>query len=120
MRCRRLIEKRERILKKHASLCNGKAVGLFLTILLAFTARATDAPLLSDAHISSAHPSTNFGSLTNLAVGNGNTALIQFNLGSLPAGTTSGEIAAATLRLYVNRVNTAGALDFEAGHCCLE
>ena len=63
------------------------------TILLAFTARATDAPLLSDAHISSAHPSTNFGSLTNLAVGNGNTALIQFNLGSLPAGTTSGEIA---------------------------
>jgi len=42
--------------------------------------RATDAPLLSDAHISSAHPSTNFGSLTNLAVGNGNTTLIQFNL----------------------------------------
>jgi hypothetical protein len=102
-------------MKKHALLCNGKAVavGLFLTILLAFTARATDAPLLSDAHISSAHPSTNFGSLTNLAVGNGNTALIQFNLGSLPAGTTSGEIAAATLRLYVNRVNTAGALDLK-------
>ena len=75
-------------MKKHALLCDGKAVavGLFLTILLAFTARATDAPLLSDAHISSAHPSTNFGSLTNLAVGNGNTALIQFNLGSLPPG----------------------------------
>ena len=102
-------------MKKQALLCNGKAVavGLFLTILLALTARATDAPLLSDAHISSAHPSTNFGSLTNLAVGNGNTALIQFNLGSLPAGTTSGEIAAATLRLYVNRVNTAGALDLK-------
>jgi hypothetical protein len=102
-------------MKKQALLCNGKAVavGLFLTILLAFTARATDAPLLSDAHISSAHPSTNFGSLTNLAVGNGNTALIQFNLGSLPAGTTSGGIAAATLRLYVNRVNTAGALDLK-------
>lgn len=75
-------------MKKHALLCSGKAVavGLFLIILLAFTARATDAPLLSDAHISSAHPSTNFGSLTNLAVGNGNTALIQFNLGSLPPG----------------------------------
>jgi hypothetical protein len=53
---------------------------------VAFTARATDAPLLSDAH-----PSTNFDSLTNLAVGNGNTALIQFNLGSLPVGTTSGD-----------------------------
>jgi hypothetical protein len=73
-------------MKKQALLCNGKAVavGLFLTILLALTARATDAPLLSDAHISSAHPSTNFGSLTNLAVGNGNTALIQFNLGRSP------------------------------------
>jgi hypothetical protein len=34
---------------------------------------------LYSAHISSAHPSTNFGSLTNLAVGNGNTALMQFN-----------------------------------------
>jgi hypothetical protein len=102
-------------MKKQALLCNGKAfaVGLFLTILLALTARATDAPLLSDAHISSAHPSTNFGSLTNLAVGNGNTALIQFNLGSLPAGTTSSGIASATLRLYVNRVNTAGALDLK-------
>jgi hypothetical protein len=80
--------------KKQALLCNGKAVavGLFLTILLAFTACATDAPLLSDAHISNAHPSTNFGSLTNLAVGNGNTALIQFDLGSLPVGTTSGDL----------------------------
>jgi hypothetical protein len=69
-------------MKKHALLCNGRAVavGLFLTILLALTARATDAPLLSDAHISSTHPSTDFGSLTNVAVGNGNTALIQFDL----------------------------------------
>ncbi|MGA9144357.1 MAG: DNRLRE domain-containing protein, partial [Candidatus Acidiferrales bacterium] len=100
-------------MKNRASLCSGKALGLLLSILLAFTARATDAPLLSDAHISSAHPGTNFGSLTNLAVGNGNAALMQFNLASLPAGTTSGDIAAATLRLYVNRVNTAGALDLK-------
>jgi hypothetical protein len=70
-------------MKNHALLCNGKAVavGLFLTILLAFT-----------AHISRAHPSTNFGSLTNLTVGNGTTALIQFDLGSLPVGTTSGDL----------------------------
>jgi hypothetical protein len=100
-------------MKKRTTLCSGKGLGLFLSILLAFTARATDAPLLSDAHISSAHPGTNFGGLTNLAVGNGNTALMQFNLSTLPAGTTSGEIAAATLRLYVNRVNTSGALDLK-------
>jgi hypothetical protein len=75
-------------MKKHASPCNGKvvAVGLFLTMSVAFAARATDAPLLSDAH-----SSTNFGNLTNLAVGNGNPALIQLNLGSLPVGTTSGD-----------------------------
>ena len=80
-------------MKKQALLCNGKAVavGLFLTILLAFTARATDAPLRRDAHISSAHPSTNFGSPTNRAVGNRKTSLIQFNPGSLPVGTTSGD-----------------------------
>src|SRR6202142_3551996 len=100
-------------MKKQGSFSSGRTLALFLSILFAFTASATDAPLVSDAHISSAHPAVNFGALTNLAVGNGNTALMQFNLASLPAGTTSGEVAAATLKIYVNRVNTAGAMDLK-------
>jgi len=41
----------------------------------------------------------------------GNQALIQFNASALPAGTTSAGIAKATLRLWVNKVNTPGSID---------
>jgi hypothetical protein len=45
---------------------------------LAFTAaaHATQVALVGDASVSTARPSANFGSLSNLYVGNGNTALL--------------------------------------------
>ena len=49
---------------------------------------AADMPLTSDAHVNSAHASTNYGSLSNLYVGNGNTAFLQFDLSALPSGTS--------------------------------
>jgi hypothetical protein len=71
---------------------------------------ATQATLTGDSFVSTSRPSSNFGGLSNLYVGNGNTALLQFDLSSLPAGTTAGQIAGATLRVYVNRVYTAGVV----------
>ena len=68
------------------------------------------ASLVSDAHVSAARPTVNFGSLANLYVGGGNAALLQFDLTGLPSGTTSAEIAPATLTVFVNRVNASGAV----------
>jgi len=76
-------------------------------------AHATDAAVVGDASVNSAYPTTNFGALSNLYVGNGNTTLIQFDLSSLPPGSTASQIARATLRLYVNRVNTAGPVNVQ-------
>jgi len=70
-------------------------------------------PLQADAYVNSAHPSTNYGNLSNLYVGNGGTALIQFDLSSLPAGTTASQIGNATLKLFVNRINTTGLVNVQ-------
>lgn len=80
--------------------------------ILASTAAANAAQvaLIGDASVSTARPSTNFGALSNLYIGNGNTAFLQFDLSTLPAGTTSSQIARATLTVFVNRVNTAGSV----------
>ncbi len=74
----------------------------------ALRAHATQVALVADAHVNATRTSTNFGSLANLYVGNGNTALLQFDLTSLPAGITSAGISRATLTLFVNRVNASG------------
>jgi Phage Tail Collar Domain/Collagen triple helix repeat (20 copies) len=79
-----------------------------LAVLAMGTAHATDATVVGDAYVNSAHPSTNYGGLSNLYVGNSGTTLIQFDLSSLPPGTTASQIGMATLKLYVNRINTLG------------
>src|SRR5258708_1494953 len=105
--------------QEHGMKCDtailGRVVGLLLAILTPGVACATDAQLVGDTHISSSHPSVNFGGLTNLHVGNGNTVLIQFDVQAvLPAGILSSQIAKADLVLYVNRVNNPGSLDLKA------
>jgi hypothetical protein len=73
---------------------------------------AATLPTNSDTYVSSSLPSNNFGALANLNVGGGNRALLSFDVtGSLPAGTTSAGINKAILYVYVNKVNTAGAID---------
>src|SRR5258708_11525952 len=92
-----------------------RTLGLFLAIMLPAAANASDAPLIGDAHISNAHPNTNFGGVSNLHVGSGNWALLQFDLQpALPVGTSAGQIARANLVVYANRVNNAGAVDIQA------
>lgn len=80
--------------------------------LLSFAraAQATEATLIADAHVNSARASVNSGAISNLYVGSGYTALLQFDLGSLPAGTIAAQVAKATLRVYCNRVDAPGAV----------
>lgn len=73
-------------------------------------AHATQVALLSDAHVNATRTGANYGSLANLYVGNGNTALLQFDLSTLPSGVTPSQISRATLTLFVNRVNTSGPI----------
>jgi len=71
------------------------------------------ATLVGDAHVSSAQPGVNSGGLSNLNVGGGYTALMQFDLGMLPAGTSPAQIAKATLRVYCNRADVPGVVQAE-------
>jgi hypothetical protein len=66
--------------------------------------------LIGDAHVNSAHAAVNYGTLSNLYVGGGSTTFLQFDLTTLPAGTTSAQVSRATLTVFVNRVNTAGSV----------
>ena len=68
--------------------------------------------LVADAHVNSALPTVNSGAISNLDVGGGYTALLQFDLSLLPAGTTAGKVSRAVLRLYCNRVTTPGLVTF--------
>ena len=83
-------------------------LGVFLFSIC--EASALEVPLSGDAHVTTAHAGINYGTLSNLYVGNGNTAFLQFDLSTLPTGTTSSQVSRATLTVFVNRVNTAGSV----------
>jgi hypothetical protein len=77
------------------------AVGLF----------AANPPLTDDAYVSSAKPTTNFGNLNYLLVDGQDDAYVKFDLSALPGGTQASQVSKATLRLFVNRINTPGTID---------
>ena len=79
----------------------------------ALPAFAVEATLVADAHVNSALPGMNSGAISNLKVGGGYTALLQFDLSTLPAGTTAAQVSRATLRLYCNRMDTAGLVSVQ-------
>ncbi len=79
----------------------------------AASALALDAPLAADAHISSVQPGLNFGALPTLNVGGGSTALLQFDLATLPAAVTPAKLVKASLLLWVNRVGTPGTVELQ-------
>ncbi len=74
---------------------------------------AVEATLVADAHVSSARPAVNSGAISNLNVGGGYTALLQFDLSTLPSGTTATQVSRATLRLYCNRMDTSGLVSVQ-------
>ncbi len=75
-------------------------------LLLASSGQAATIPVAADSHISSSAPSSNFGQATSLHVGSGASALIAFDLSSLPAGLTASSIAKATITVFVSDAKT--------------
>jgi hypothetical protein len=80
-------------------------------VLLVAPARAADGILTDDTYISSANPTDNFGTLPIMLVSAGNSAWVQFNLSTLPAGTTALDVSRATLSVFATRVTVSGRVD---------
>ncbi len=80
-------------------------------------AMAQNVPLTQDSYVNPGS-ATNFGSASTMNVGgpNGARALAQFDLSALPAGTTSAQIAKATLTLFLNKVAAAGTVNISVGN----
>ncbi len=88
-------------------------VGLAVLSAAAWPAFALEATLVADAHVNSALPAVNSGAISNLNVGGGYTALLQFDLSTLPTGTTAAQVSRAILRLYCNRMDTGGLMSVQ-------
>ena len=82
-------------------------------VAAALPALRVEATLVADAHVNSALPAVNSGAISNLNVGGGYTALLQFDLSTLPAGTTAAQVSRAMLRVYCNRMDTAGLVSVQ-------
>jgi hypothetical protein len=69
---------------------------------------SAQAPASADSFVNSGSPNGNYGDKDTLDIQSARTSLITFDLSPLPTGVG---VARATLRLYVDSVNTAGAVD---------
>jgi hypothetical protein len=96
---------------KNQSLARTSKVLLVAGLLLLPVVWAADVPLAGDTYISSGvNAGSNYGGATSLSIAPGNMALVQFDLSTLSPGVTS--VSVAYLRVYVNKVTTAGTLTF--------
>src|SRR5215471_16517842 len=68
-----------------------------------------------DSYTNTAASSSNYGTATTLDVSSTSTSIqtayIQFDLSSIPAGYTSSNVAKATLKLFVDSVSTSGSMN---------
>lgn len=63
------------------------ALALFFCTLLVPLGIWAQAPSAGDAYVASSAPTTNYGTNTILAVQNGVTSFVQFNLSAIPPGS---------------------------------
>lgn len=90
------------------------ALAVCLLYFCAWTAAYGQITPSADAYTNTAQPSTNFGAKTILDVQSASqTAFIQFDLSSIPSGYGSGNLARATLKLYVNAVTSDGSFNVD-------
>ena len=89
--------------------------GIGALALLRAAAWAQTVPLVGDAFIAPGTAS-NFGGTVNVNVGGvaGYQGLFQFDLSALPPGTTAVSVSGASLRLFVNKIGTAGSINVYA------
>src|SRR6188768_623249 len=94
---------------KKLNLAKAFRIALFFPVVLC----AENAPLAADAHVTPGS-GLNFGALPTVNIGGATNSqgLFLFDLSGFPANS---KVASATLQLFVNKVNTAGAIDLSMG-----
>ena len=85
--------------------------------IMPVAAMAQNVPLVQDSYVIPGN-AANFGSASTMNVGGPNAALAlaQFDLTALPSGTTSNNIAKATLTLFLNKLGAAGTVNISAAN----
>jgi len=92
----------------------GTYASLLLVVVLSVGMGYAQMTPSGDSYIDTAAATTNYGSKTLLDVESASqTAYIQFNLSSIPAGYTGSDVTKATLKLYVNSVTKAGSFNVD-------
>jgi hypothetical protein len=89
----------------------------FVLALLPAAALAQNATLTQDSYVVPGS-AINYGSATTINVGGPTAAegLVQFDLSTLPSGTTGSGVAKATLLLFVNKLGAAGTVNFSVAN----
>jgi hypothetical protein len=87
---------------------------LFSLALLASSVLAQDLRLMSDTNTRASMPDTPLGSLPQLAVDSNSTTYLQFDSYLISSAHRPEDLISATLRLYVNRLSTPGAISLAA------
>src|SRR5580658_6102221 len=92
---------------------------LYSLAILPMAAIAQTIPLTQDSYVVT-NPATtnNYGTAATLNVGGptGAQALVQFDLTTLPMGTTAGNVASATLTLFVYKLGAAGGINISVAN----
>ncbi len=82
---------------------NHLVVVALLLLAVPWLLPASDAVLTGDTYIRSSASTANYGGASALVVNSQSRALLQFDLSTLPAGTTASGVAKATLKLWVSQ-----------------
>jgi hypothetical protein len=90
-------------------------LGIGTLALVQLSGWGQSSSLLGDAFILPGN-ANNYGGTVTVNVGgvSGFQGLFQFDLSTLPAGTTAASVSSASLRLFVNRVSAAGGVNVYA------
>lgn len=92
-----------------------QSLKLFMLSVLAaasFSAQSTEGLLTADTYTVNIATKTLYnGKAADLSIGGTAKALVRFDLGTLPTGTTADNVLRATAIIWVNRVTKAGAID---------
>jgi hypothetical protein len=98
-------------IKPNAIRITAASLAFFLPALLL----GDGAPLAGDAYINPGVAGS-YGALPVIDIGGATNSegLLQFDLSKLAPGTTGASVSSATLRIFVDKVNTAGAIDIYA------